>query len=499
MYHFFTQYISKPLRYVAVFLTCAYFWHAIVYIYEFFSNPVYYDKAFVFLILITLVVFQLYRFRKQFRTPTSLKDIRFPLILLITLVLGEFANGFTMNLEIASSILFLSSLYAIIGFYLSQQLWLKLGYLWGIFILTLPIVERAERFLGLPLRIFTAEAVSFIFSFFHISQVSQSTIILTESRIVSVDIPCSGIKSLYIGFMFVLVLFYFEKLRWNIHSFIRVIIFFILLIGFNIWRVFILTYLYGYLDMKDAADAVHVIIGLIGFGVSCLVFFIRNTSLSQSHSATAKRVNSNNLPTKNPRNTFSIYEILPSVILIIALIVATIPNTLLPHTPTSEIQITKKFSMSSAQLKQIPLLPAEEQFFQSGEVMYVSKQQGIYSEGDIPFSLTLVSSSSSRFQHNPDVCLQTLGHVVVDEELVTSSTSGNTFRRLSLNQGNEHVYYWFVSGEDVITDYAERMWEDLTGSERVWTLVIVGIEEENQHIVPKLFEDVNSEMQVFFL
>ena len=71
--------------------------------------------------------------------------------------------------------------------------------LWGLLLLALPLVPTLNFYLGYPLRVFVGEAASALLQLNGLAVTRDGATLLWNSKQVSIDAPCSGIKMLWTG------------------------------------------------------------------------------------------------------------------------------------------------------------------------------------------------------------------------------------------------------------------------------------------------------------
>ena len=72
--------------------------------------------------------------------------------------------------------------------------------LFGLLLLSLPLIASLEFFLGYPVRLVLAQVASFILrSIAQLNVTADGTLLNLDGRLVSIDTPCSGIKMLWVG------------------------------------------------------------------------------------------------------------------------------------------------------------------------------------------------------------------------------------------------------------------------------------------------------------
>lgn len=139
--------------------------------------------------------------------------------------------------------------------------------IWGLFLLSLPIVASMQFYLGYPMRIIIGEATAFLLKLNGFMVVREGVCLHFGEKLIWIDAPCSGVKMLWTGFFLTAVLstFYRFNLAKSVIAF--AIAFAIILVG-NIFRATGLFYLEAEI-VKMPAFA-HEGIGVVCFILTCI-------------------------------------------------------------------------------------------------------------------------------------------------------------------------------------------------------------------------------------
>lgn len=84
---------------------------------------------------------------------------------------------------------------------------------WGLLVLSLPIVATFQFYLGFPLRVLAAEASAFTLQLLGFAVTREGSLLYWAGETVMVDAPCSGIHMLWFGFYFAFLLAAFHRLN----------------------------------------------------------------------------------------------------------------------------------------------------------------------------------------------------------------------------------------------------------------------------------------------
>jgi len=424
-----------------------------------------YEYAFLFVAALAAIVFFL---KDKFVWASGRDGVARPSVFIpfFAIILLDLMNVYFWHYQILSAGLMMLGGYILLGMYLKRDIWKRGFYMALIIAFSLPFAEHLQTFLGFPLRLFTAKIVSFIMELTGVANVPDSSVIITENNATSIDVPCSGIKSIYTGLIAVLIVFYAKNVRINIRIIAAVVAFFLLLFFTNVWRVFSLVYIADVLEYPSFADAVHVGIGLAGFALSVVFLWFVIDKVADR---------------KREDRPFAAKEILAGgrkKHIIILLIVATLADTsFLLFAEKNPVPANENitFTIYGYSLEKADMSEKEKNYFNGRDVIYSEKFTG-----EMPssrgFSLLLVSSKSWRSQHNPEICLQGMGYSIESSEIMQADNF--RFRKLAVVGGNAGsdgtVIYWFTNGKKNLLDYSERVWEGWQNSSDTWTLVEIG-------------------------
>lgn len=410
----------------------------------------------------------------------------------LLLILNRIFGGF----EIIPGIAIYIGVYGLLGFLLTPSFWRRGFPMVGLFIATLPILERLQKFVGFPLRTFTATVVHFLLQLVGAGNVSYSTIIITENYATTIDLPCSGLNSLYFGTVIFIAVAWWLRLKLNFQTILLALGFFCLLIVCNIWRVFSLVYVYGILHLTSSGDSIHIALGVIGFAVSCIALWYGAEWIKKRDTDQPSR---EHIPSSSPISSQTALILCITVVCITGVITRVLFP--LQNQPSVAIQSeSTQFVLPNTQVSLIPFSEKEKTLFLNKDVTFASKYSLNIDEKKL--SLLLVKSASARSYHDPELCLQGLGYIILSNHSVPLTKSA--IQKLTLQTASDPgsqrgwVYYWYVSHDTVITDYSARVWNQVQHPGTPWVLVeIAGFEhdEPSEQEREKLFEEVTSEVR----
>ena len=196
---------------------------------------------------------------------------RLPLLLIFGCSIATISTQWLVSLPQLPVGLFLLGSYGVLGLSLAPWAWRRgLPVAMAIACL-LPFGVQFSTGVGAPARIFTAQIVEWILHSWQISAISAGDVIVLETGVAYVDVPCSGLKSMWTGTLFLLAATWLEGrqigVRWLVVGLTN--------LGFlaiaNIGRVLILTLLTHVLHQPEWAEILHVPLGLSGFIMASLL------------------------------------------------------------------------------------------------------------------------------------------------------------------------------------------------------------------------------------
>ncbi|MFA6518599.1 MAG: exosortase O [Candidatus Shapirobacteria bacterium] len=440
------------------------FWPGFTEIFRIYTSPWFFDNALTASAILILFFFLA---RKQINVKTCPKILP-PAFLILSLAL--ILNNCLGNFQIISPILAYLAIYLFLGLILNYGFWQRSFPIFVLLILTLPILERLQKFIGFPLRLLTADLVSILLQLIGVANLSQSTVIITENHATTIDLPCGGVKSIYFGAIFLLASFFLNRVKLSLKSLSIGLIFFVLLFFFNFWRVFSLTYIYGVLKLSGVGDSIHLTLGLIGFILSCLFLWFQSQKLSSPPPATKS-------PSTISASPKFIILILLSTIILNYLFKSPQPPAVLPQNVS--------FTLPELTLASIPLTAKEQSLFFTPDVSLAAKYQFVWHNKNV--SLLLVKSKSARSHHDPQICLQSLGYKLANEENIM--VASHFIKQIEIDPG--FAYYWYQSSNDIISDYSQRVWQQFNRPNQDWVLV--------ELLIPKSQQPTSAELSQLFL
>jgi exosortase O len=424
------------------------------------------------LLLIGLGIY--YRQQIHFSAPT-LRSV--PLLMLLGCGVGAIATRWLVALEQLPVVLFLLGSYGLLGLFLSPVTWKK-GLPIGAAIACLfPFGVQYSTGLGAPARVLTSHVVEYILKLGQIPAISTEDIILLDTGVAYVDSPCSGLKSMWTGTLFLLAATGLEGrqigLRW---LFVAVANLGLLAIA-NTARIVTLVILTHVLHQPDLAEILHVPLGLMGFIVASLLTWGLLRWIPRSRSVAIEE--------KLQPQRFTLKA--PAIIIASILALTLIPHAPITTTPTLDLS---QLQWSSAmQTHPIALNPYEQKFF--ADYPGVTTQKQTFEYQGLTGSIVLVASPTWQAHHAPELCLTAFGYHI-DRMVGEALTPAVTGRWLTLDGGKKTASYWFQSATRTTDDFFVRFWGEVFRKDPTWTMVSIVFDQSHSTAEPAVQSFLNS-------
>jgi exosortase O len=144
-----------------------------------------------------------------------------------------------------------------------QNFWQKNLPVAGLLACILPFNSQFNNGLGLPARVLTAQVVEQLLSMLHVAAISSYDIIVLENAMAHVDVPCSDIKTLLVGTLFLVAATWLEgrklSLRWLAVGAANLL----MLVSANAARVGVLFLVSEVFKQPKIAEIIHVPLEII--------------------------------------------------------------------------------------------------------------------------------------------------------------------------------------------------------------------------------------------
>jgi exosortase O len=170
-----------------------------------------------------------------------------------------------LDVNTFSASLFGLASYGLLGLWMQPRDWRR-GLPTALLLVgVLPFGEHLQTFVGYPLRVLTATIVRDGLGALGVHSISADTILVFESGFSKVDLPCSGIKSLWTGGLFLLAATLIERRPINFRWLLVCLGMDLLLLAANLGRVAALVLVGQVAGLSELAAMLHVPLGVLGF------------------------------------------------------------------------------------------------------------------------------------------------------------------------------------------------------------------------------------------
>lgn len=384
----------------------------------------------------------------------------YPILLMLGGEIGAIVLKWSLDIPQLTLLCFILGSYGLLGLFIVPGVWQK-----GLSIATLtaciiPFLVAFNSGLGFPVRIITAHAVAQALSDFHLSAASSHDIIVMENGIAQVDLPCSGMKSLWTGTVFLLGATWLENRQLGFRWLLVAIANILFLIAANMIRVSILVVMIEVAQQQQIADILHLPLGIIGF----IFASIFTWALLQTVPRHAPRLPKIELK-KVSQQKASLNWLLAAIITLG--IIGQFPLHL--H-QSSKLALAAIDLPPAITTETLALSTAEANFFDNPAHPLVQKFRFKFDR--LEGSMLMVASDTWQAHHPPELCFTANGFKVDRMESRVINDSINA-RWLSLQNGTLSAAYWFQSSQSTTDDFISRIWERMTQRNKAWVMVSI--------------------------
>jgi len=380
-----------------------------------------------------------------------------------------------LDINTLSACLFGLASYGLLGLWLTPSRW-RQGLPAALLLIgTLPFGEHLQTFVGYPVRILSATIVRDGLSVLGVQSISLDTILIFENGISQVDLPCSGVQSLWTGAMFLIAVTWIERRPINLRWVVVASIFALLLLGANIVRVGLLVSIGQAAGWRVLAEILHVPLGVLGFVGACVGSLLLIRWTGRTETLDPQIVEQADSLQNHPGKSISslsrpvwLMPLLLGTVFLLGLLYKPRPPEPVPDAPQTwhfpSGMVVEPWSLSSDETRWLS---------DAGDS---AATRWRFEWRELTGSLLFVSSKSWRAQHRPERCFEVFG-LSVENSHTHLLTADFPLRVLTLRSGKEKLSYsaayWFQSQDRVTDDYGSRMWADLTPDRQSWVLITV--------------------------
>lgn len=398
-----------------------------------------------------------------------------PLSLMFGSEVSAISLQWILDIPQVAVLFFALGTYGLVGLFIAPRVWQKGLPAAVLAACILPFSAQFGTGLGFPVRVITAQIVEQILALWQIAAISSHDIIVLENSTAQIDLPCSGLKSLWTGTLFLLAATWLEnrllKFRWLLVFAANIL----LLLAANIGRILLLVLISNVADRPDLGHILHVPLGLVGFITAGLISWLLLQTVPRHQDKTPTVSKTNSAPLGRRLKPLTQQIIVISCILGLALI---------PHpqkvTTSAIASIALPAKMHSTPLQ---LTTTEKDFFANyaGAIAQKSRFEWQNTTGSILF----VSSNSAQAYHAPELCFVGNGFKVdaMQRQQLSPQVLG---RWLSINNGTMAAAYWFQSPKRTTDDFMTQLWGRITRKDRLWVMVSVLFEQSQKPDSPEI-------------
>ena len=369
-----------------------------------------------------------------------------------------------LDINTLSATLFGLASYGLLGLWMEPRGW-RQGLPAALLLVgVLPFGEHMDTFIGYPLRLATARMVSHGLVALGIPNLGVDTILIFENGLSQVDSPCSGVKSLWTGSLFLLAATWIERKPINKRWLLAAVGFVVMLLASNLARVALLVLTGEVAGWRLLAEMLHVPLGIAGFSAACIAAasLLRGIRTEAADSRDGLKATARRPKWLAP-----------------ALSIALIGMALL-YTPRAQPVAAAAIAWSfPAELttQEWALTHDEMNWLSEQGSMPVDATRWRFQWRNLSGSLLFIASDTWRAHHRPERCFTVYG-LEVQAAWPHMATRDFPLRWLTLGKANHPrpLYtagYWLQSSQRVTDDYSVRIWDDMAPQPQSWVLVTV--------------------------
>ncbi|MGD1920241.1 MAG: exosortase O [Pleurocapsa sp.] len=388
---------------------------------------------------------------------SSLRLNILPILFILGGEIGAIILKWSFNIPQLTLLCFILGSYGLLGLFIDNSIWRKGLTIATITAFVIPFLTAFNSGLGFPVRVITAHAVAQTLSDFHLGAISSHDIIVMENGIAQVDLPCSGMKSLWTGTVFLLGITYIEKRQLGFRWLLVAIANLSFLIVANILRVLILVIAIEVLQQRQIAEVLHLPLGILGFLGAIFITWLLLQKIPRYDIVQPAIKDS---PSLKPFN----FKWLLSTVIVLGIIGQINPNIINAATLNS-INLPPQIIA-----EKLDLSKAEKNFFDNPANPLVEKVR--FQSNNLSGSMLLVASSNWQTHHPPELCFLGNGFKIDNMESKLIDDSINA-RWLSLQDGELSATYWFQSNRSTTDDFIERIVDYVAHRNKTWVLVSI--------------------------
>jgi len=366
----------------------------------------------------------------------------------------------TLDVNTLSASLFGLATYGLLGLWMEPRSW-RDGLPAALLLIgALPFGEHMQTFIGYPARLLTAAIVREGWAALGASSIGLDTILVFENGVSQVDLPCSGVKSLWTGGLFFLAATWIERRPLSWRWVLSAVAFVLLLFAANVLRVGVLIGVGPVLGWPLLAQMLHVPLGVLGFVAACAAAALM---LKAQPARPIVHLAAQNLP-----QPAALPVLLAGAFLGFSFLYVPRPQSpIILHAAQWQLP-------AGLRTTPLPLNPIEVEWLTRDVAESAIRER--FEWGNLSGSFMIVTSQSWRAHHRPERCFEVFG-LKVDDSRTYLMRTDFPLRAVTVSEASGarslSAAYWFQSATRTTDDYAQRIWADVTPRPERWVLVSI--------------------------
>jgi len=454
------------------------YWAEFGYFKVIFSREEFRTNQIILMVVLILFIIQFRRDRWQPKIDVR-PQIFWPglSLILIGSILYLLVERF-LDINTLSASLFGLATYGLLGLWISPRRWLAGLPAALLLIGVLPIGDHLQTFVGYPMRIATAKIVQEGLRAIGVHSVEVDTILVLESGLAQVDIPCSGIKSLWTGTLFLIAATWIERSVINLRWFGIAGLMGALLFIANVVRVGVLVIVGQVAGWELVSELIHVPLGVLAFCLVCGVVL----SLIRTQKPLDLPPQQKIFP-KNHRKEKE-FELVKRPVWLAPALAVGFAGMALVYTPRPHpVMAHASIDWIIPDDLQAQLDPLSPQMFNwvTGDGAEFADRWDFTWQGDmdqIRGSMIFLTSTTWRGQHRPERCFEVQGiKIEASQTVFFGNEFSAQFVSVSGGRNQATALYWLQSGYQATDDFATRIWSDLDSEREPWVLVTLMLDD----------------------
>lgn len=388
---------------------------------------------------------------------------RYPLLLMLGAGICSIALQCIIDIKQLTVLLFILGTYGLYGLFCEPYFWQKNLPIAGLLACILPFNSQLNSGLGLPARVLTAQVVEQLLSALQIGAFSSYDIIVLENGIAHVDVPCSGIKTLLVGTLFLLAATWLESRKLSLKWLALCVANFFMLVSANAMRVAVLVLVAQVFKQPMYAEILHVPLGIVGLVSACFLTWLMLQKLPKfSH------LQPSNFSEKHNSEIFRNQPWVKLGLIVVVGVLGVVCQ--LYHVESATVAIAPMNIPAQIVSESIALNPREQEFF--GNYPETQTEKIRFASGNLRGSMLTVASTSWQTYHAPELCFFASG-IPVDRIERKQLTSAILARWLSLKDNTLSATYWLQSPQGTTDNFLSRITSDIRHKNQTWVLVSI--------------------------